>query len=228
MITTVLFDLDGTLYDRDVLVRALAEDQYRQFQPELRSVPEAEYVRTLVELDRHGYRPKDEVYAIIGEELGLSMELRERLVTHFWSAYDSFCSLSNDTLDTLRGLESRGKKLGIITNGQSARQQSKIDALGIRAFFDAILVSEEEGLRKPDQRIFLRALDKCSASPAETLFVGDHPQADIEGALGAGLAAAWMAAPYWRLNVSSVPSLDRLSDVLSLIDVHNEISPGDR
>jgi putative hydrolase of the HAD superfamily len=218
VIKTVLFDLDGTLYDRDALVRSLAADQYLRFRDELQHVEQAQYVRRLVALDDHGYTPKEQVYAGLSREFRLEASLGQRLMTHFWSVYDDFCSVSDDTLETLELLRFRGKKLGIITNGRSERQQAKIDALGIRSFFDAIVVSEEEGVRKPDARIFLRALERCSASPARALYVGDHPRADVEGALNAGLSAAWKAVPYWRLNLARVPSIDRLSDVLDLVD----------
>jgi putative hydrolase of the HAD superfamily len=217
-ISTVLFDLDGTLYDRDSLVRSLAMHQYRYFKREFRHVSCGRFVRRLVELDDHGYRPKREVYAAVGQEFSLSASLQERLITHFWAAYDEHCLLPEDTLETLRALRSGGKKLGIVTNGTTARQHAKIDTLGIRSFFDVIVVSEREGFRKPDKQIFLRALDQCSAAPADALFVGDHPEIDIAGALNAGLRAAWKSVPYWRMCIAGVPKIDSLSELLNLVD----------
>ena len=48
-------------------------------------------------------------------------------------------------------------KLAVITNGLEVRQQRKMDALGITTWFDAILISEVEGVKKPDAEIFERA-----------------------------------------------------------------------
>jgi putative hydrolase of the HAD superfamily len=217
VITTVLFDLDGTLYDRDRLIQRLAETQYGDFVRELAHVDRQRFVSRLVALDDHGYRRKDEVYAELGAELGLEPALQARLIDHFWASYDAHCELPDDALSTLETLRARGTRLGIVTNGSVERQSSKIDALGIRSLFETILISEQEGVRKPDSRIFHRALDRCGTVPSAALFVGDHPEADIKGALNAGLAAAWVVVPYWEPPDAAVPRIARLGDVLPLV-----------
>ena len=110
----------------------------------------------------------------------------------------------------------RGLKLGVITNGGSVRQRRKLAALKIADAFDAILVSEEEGVRKPDAEIFRRALARCGAAAHEALFVGDHPVADIEGAYSAGLVAVWKYVPYWPPVVAGMPVVRELKEVLAL------------
>jgi len=79
--------------------------------------------------------------------------------------------------------------LGLITNGTSAMQRAKLASLGVGTLFDPIVVSEEVGLRKPDRRIFERAISGWGVTAASVLFVGDDPIADIEGARGAGMQA---------------------------------------
>jgi putative hydrolase of the HAD superfamily len=70
-----------------------------------------------------------------------------------------------------------GTRLGIVTNGQTEWQSRKIDSLGLASFFDVVLISETEGIRKPDVRIFDRAREICGVDrPVESMFVGDHPQ----------------------------------------------------
>jgi putative hydrolase of the HAD superfamily len=216
MISTFLFDLDGTLYDRDALIRELATAQYATFRTELERVGAQRFSERLVELDDHGYAPKDRVYRQLGEEWGLSADVQRRLIAHFWSSYDGLCRLADDTRRTLETLKQRGKTLGLITNGGTERQNRKIDALGIRPLLDAVLISETEGVRKPDSAIFERALARCSAAAGETIYVGDHPQIDIEGARAAGLVPVWKTVPYWTLTVPSVRRIERLSELLDL------------
>ncbi len=217
MITTVLFDLDGTLYDRDVLLQELAAEQYRVFQRQLAHVERSFFVARLIELDDHGYGSKDDVYRQLAGDWQLSDELRGQLTAHFWSSYDRYCVLASDTLRTLDALRYQGKKIGIITNGSTDRQNAKIDALGIRPYFHAVTISEAEGVRKPDREIFLRTLNRCRSSAAESLYVGDHPRADVEGARAAGLTAVWKIVPYWKMDVPDVPRINRLSEVLNLL-----------
>ena len=215
MLEAVLFDLDGTLYDRDRLVAALVDDQYDAFARELDGVPRSRFVGAVLEMDEHGYGEKATGYARVARDLGLPSPLAARLLEHFWARYDDFCELGQDTRLALHGLRAAGLKLGIVTNGSVARQQRKIDALGVAEWFDAILISAAEGLRKPDPAIFRRAAARCGVEPRRAAFVGDHPQVDVDGARNAGLVAIWKAVPYWPAP-PDVPVAERLTDVVSI------------
>ncbi len=213
----VLFDLDGTRYDRDRLVSALVDDQYDAFAADLAGVSRSRFVAAVLAMDDHGYGEKTAGYERVVGSLGLPGRLADRLVAHFWSSYDGYCELADDTRVTLESLRGRGLKLGIVTNGSVARQRRKIEALGLEPWFDTIVISEAEGVRKPDAEIFRRALARCAVDVRAALFVGDHPEADIEGARNAGLMAVWKSVPYWRVD-SGVPAVTRLSDLLPLVD----------
>lgn len=79
MIIAVLFDLDGTLLDRDATIRAFIEDQYDRFYKRLHTVPKLTFVNRFIELDQHGYVWKDKVYKRLIGELALA--------TFLFSAY---------------------------------------------------------------------------------------------------------------------------------------------
>ena len=149
---------------------------------------------------------------------GLDAGLADRLVAHFWESYDGHCRLSDDVRRTLDELRRQRLKLAVVTNGASMRQRRKIAALGLADAFDAILVSEEEGVRKPEAELFRRALARCGVAAHEALFVGDHPVADVEGAYRAGLKAAWKFVPYWPPVVADAPVIRELSEVLGLLE----------
>jgi putative hydrolase of the HAD superfamily len=214
MIEGVFFDLDGTLYDRDALVATLVSDQYDAFARDLAGVPKETFVRRALEMDDHGHGEKAEGFARLVREWGLPAPLAEWLVEFFWASYDRHCVLSDDTRDTLAVLRGRGKKLAVITNGGAARQRQKLTALGLADAFDAVLISGAEGVRKPDAEIFRRALERCRVDAASTVFVGDHPEADVVGALGAGLKAIWKRVPYWTLASPGVPVVRTLREIL--------------
>jgi putative hydrolase of the HAD superfamily len=216
VIKVVLFDLDGTLYDRDALAATLFEQQYLAFEGELRGISRERFFRDVQAMDEHGHGEKESGYRTVVRAWGLDDALAPRLVEHFWSCYDGLCTLGEDTAHTLHELKRRGLKLGVITNGGSVRQRRKLAALKIADVFDAILVSEEEGIRKPDAEIFRRALARFRVAAHEALFVGDHPVADVEGAHCAGLVAVWKYVPYWPPVVTEAPVVRELKEVLAL------------
>ncbi len=62
----------------------------------------------------------------------------------------------------------------------------------LRWHFDAVLISDATGWRKPRREIFEATLGAIDAAPAETLHVGDNLSADVAGAAGAGIRTAWV------------------------------------
>lgn len=61
-----------------------------------------------------------------------------------------------------------------------------LDALNIRSYFDAIILSYEVGFRKPEQEIFAMALERLDARPEEAIMIGDEERQDMAGAAGIG------------------------------------------
>lgn len=192
-IAAVLFDLDETLLDRRQSLTQFVLAQYQRFYPHFQHIPSAAYLRRVVELDANGAVWKDQVYKQLLAELEIMdvgwEELLNDYVAHFAEACVGFPNLHA----TLDALETKGYKLGIVTNGRSPFQERNIAALGIRHYFGAVLVSEAEGVRKPDPEIFLRAAARLRTQPDKVVFVGDNPQADIAGAQRCGMKAIWFA-----------------------------------
>ena len=215
MIRAVLFDLDGTLYDRDAAMLALAHDQFDAFKDKMPpQVDGQRFTTRFLDLDDHGYASRSDVYRRLADEFGLDNWLTVELERHFWESYSRRCEIS-DTWATLRALKTAGKRLGVVTNGQTEWQTRKLEGLGLGSFFDAVLISESEGIRKPDARIFHRALERCGVEhPADAMFVGDQPEVDVAGAHAAGLVAVWKRVPYWVLAVDGVMVINRLSEIL--------------
>lgn len=87
---------------------------------------------------------------------------------------------------TLETLKSRGYRLGVIAN-QAAGTEKRLEKWGIRAYFDVIIASAEEGVSKPDAQIFHRALRAAECSAAQAVMVGDRIDNDIVPAKRLGM-----------------------------------------
>lgn len=93
--------------------------------------------------------------------------------------------------ETLRTLRERGLRLALISNGNATYQRRKIAQHHLAPFFDAILLEEEFGIAKPDQRIFLAALAQLRLIAPDAWMVGDNLISDIAGAQSLGIAVIW-------------------------------------
>lgn len=216
MIRAVLFDLDRTLLDRDTAFAAFASAQYDRFQPQLGPISKSAYVDRLVALDALGSVWKDVVYQRFVAELKIIAPSWKTLFDdfdrHIAEHYVAFPAV-HETLTKLSAFY----RLGLITNGRGEFQQRTLAALDIAHHFDAILISEIEGVRKPDPEIFHRALHRLDCTPAEAVYIGDHPDSDIRAAQAAGLRALWKRNPAFPAPPSADGSFDHLSELPALI-----------
>lgn len=222
MISAILFDLDETLLDRTTSLVAFLADQYDCFADKLGDVPFDAWSRRFLVLDARGRCHKSIVYAAILSEFGGELELAPALLEDYNQRCSLYAQAFPGMVEMLQRLRSRGLALGIVTNGETVFQTRTIDALGLRDHVDAVLISEAEGLRKPDARLFDRAADRLGVEPSHCLFVGDNPVADILGAFAAGMQTAWFrSGADWPGDLAPMPgvAIGALSQVLGLIGI---------
>lgn len=198
MIKAVIFDLDGTLLDRDKSVENFVYDQHNRFIRELGHINQSDYIQRFIELDKHGYVWKDKVYEQLVEEFTIKGMSTKQLLEDYLAHFAAQCVPFPHLISMLRELKAHNILLGMITNGRTEFQAGNIEALRIAQYFDVILISEKEGLRKPDKRIFERALDRLGVQAEQAVFVGDHPANDVAAAAGAGMISVWKRNAQWE------------------------------
>ncbi|ADV67612.1 HAD family hydrolase [Deinococcus maricopensis] len=179
----VLFDLDGTLHDRDATVRAYLQGHVKRY-----PAPAAYGARFLT-LDDFGYRSKREVFPQLVREFALLHDpdaLYADYCTHSL-ARPACMPHAHAVVDDLRA---HGVRVGVVTNGWSDAQRTCLDRLDLTRRVDAVVISEEVGVSKPAARIYHLALNALGVTPAQALFVGDSPRNDIAGPQAIGLHAA--------------------------------------
>ncbi len=107
----------------------------------------------------------------------------EQLYAHYQRA--AAWRVADDARACLQLLRRRGVRLALISNWDD-RLRSTLDELGLVSAFDALLISGEEGVEKPDSEIFLRAAHRLRIRPEFSLMVGDDPEFDTVGARSVG------------------------------------------
>jgi len=146
-------------------------------------------------------------------ELGFKVEdeIIYRLSDDYIAHLSSFNHLFEDTFHILEYLKPN-YQLHIITNGFKEVQQGKLKNSGIESFFQTVTNSEMVGVKKPNPRIFLHALEIADALINESIMIGDNLEADIEGALRIGLDAIMFN--YKNENIPS--SIKQVKNLLDL------------
>src|SRR5262245_13255780 len=136
MIRAVVFDLEGTVYDRDRAILQVAESQFDSFREELALIEKRVFLEQLVALDGHGHNRTPRLHHVLAQTLGFSNDLADALENYFRTHYAKFCTITDDTRTTLETLKAQGVKLGIITNGPTQWQSHKVECTGIASLFD--------------------------------------------------------------------------------------------
>ena len=217
MVKSVIFDLDGTLLDRDASVQQFISVQYDRLTNELSHISKNDYMTRFIELDCHGHVWKDKVYPALVTEFVIEGISWQALLEDYEIRFQFHCVPFKFLIEMLDELKQQGYLLGIITNGRGQFQARAIEGLGIREYFDAILISEVEQIRKPQIEIFERAMNRLGVLASDSVFVGDHPEADIAGARGAMMKTIWKRNSYWAEAKEADAIIDKLSEIPLII-----------
>lgn len=116
----------------------------------------------------------------------------------FEVAYEHFAeagvwSLHPEVIEVLERLHPR-YRLGVVSNFDG-RLRMILEQFGLSKYFSVVVISSEVGADKPDPFIYRRALELGGVSPNETLYVGDDPVRDWQGAEAAGLPVFKLERP---------------------------------
>ena len=119
--------------------------------------------------------------------LGDKLDLSDKELHEFREAFWSGDRLDENLIDFIRRVRKDGFQVALLSNAADDLRKF-IQELGIADAFDAIVISAEEGVMKPDKKIYGTALERLDVSPEEAIFIDDF-QENVEGAREVGLEA---------------------------------------
>lgn len=196
----IFFDLDHTLWDFDANAKTTLAEIYTIFLLEQRGVKPFElfYTRYLhhneILWDRYhkGFITADELKwkrqwrTLLDFKIG-DEQLAKDISAQFLELLPVKQQLFDHAKEILQYLLDKGYQLHLITNGFEKTQWSKLDNSGLSPYFTHVITSEASNSIKPQKEIFDYAMQKAGATLAESIMIGDNPDADIAGAINAGM-----------------------------------------
>lgn len=180
----LILDIGGVLIETPAREARSAWEQARGLEP-------GELDRILAEAIGPGWeggRSEAEIEARLCEACKIPPSRLPELLDAL-SADERVCPRWRFALDALAGT----LPLALLTNSGPNTRTGLIARHGLARWFSVIVISAEEGISKPDPRIFRRTCERLGHPPAECLFVDDRAS-NVAGAEAAGLAAVRFAS----------------------------------
>ena len=217
MTKAVLFDFDETLQDRTLAFEGYMDAFLDEYLPNISQEEREAHKQDMRITGNGGYVNRVEWCTNLVKMWGWENAPDATvLANHYDYNFGDFNVIFENSIPLLKELKARGYLTGVITNGPSVLQNHKMDTSGLRPYCDIVVVSGDEGVHKPDPRLFEITAERLGVKPQECVYVGDHPINDIQGALSAGMRAIRMNFG-WFKDKDLRPDVTVITDIIAVL-----------
>jgi putative hydrolase of the HAD superfamily len=225
----IFFDLDKTLWDFETNSSQTLEELYQKFELKSKGITSLDemidiYLKinkrywtlyTANKISKEDLRTQRfnetfEYFGVFNKELAFNFGLEYIEISPKKKALYPF---AHQILEYLHAKY----KLHIITNGFEEVQYTKLKSANIIHFFNEIITSEKAGVKKPEIGIYEYALKQVGAKKENTIMIGDDWEADILGAINAGIAPVYFNPKNNSKNDYNVKQISCLSHLKTFL-----------
>ena len=185
-VTTILFDMDNTLFDFVSAQIAACQAVVQQF-----GYDDGKELFSYFLSSTHGYESHENIRQYMNERSipldGLfrkACQVYETVKLQHILPYDGVTG-------TLQSLHTREYTMGIVTDAHSRDATLRLEKTGLLPFFCCMVSYDMVKVKKPAPEPFMFALGMLKASPDETVLVGDSPRRDIEPCRNLGIRTVY-------------------------------------
>lgn len=152
---------------------------------------------------------------------GRGIDVTEQLCLDISDRFLDYCASKPGVVDgaheLMDYLRAKGYRMHMCSNGFHEVQYRKLEACGLKDYFDTIILSEDAGANKPSAQFFDYALQQGGAQRETTMMIGDNMQTDIIGAHDAGFRTILFNR--WQVEPSAIPTytVDTLRQIMDIL-----------
>ena len=227
MVRAALFDLDDTLFDHrrsaraalarvhETFAHSVAFEAFERHHTRYLEEMHIEVLAGRIDLDE----ARRERFRRVFRALGLELTDAEtsNAAAAYRSGYLSARRATEGAAALLAAVHARAR-VAIVSNNLLEEQRDKLQFCGLETFVDALVVSAEAGISKPDPGIFHLALERVGVAATDAVMLGDSWAADITGAKAAGIRAVWFNPCHQPRPAGGITDAD-VDEIASLLPV---------
>ena len=221
MISTILWDVDGTLLDFIAAEKAAIKTLFKEF-----NLGECsdEMIKRYSEINKtywhrleRGEITKQEVltgrFKEFFESEGIDSSVSEEFNCLYQIRLGDTIVYLDDSLEVIRSLRGRVRQY-VVSNGTVEAQSKKLRLSGLGELMDGIFLSEHIGIEKPNTEFFDRVFEAIEPADRNSIMiVGDSLTSDIQGGSNAGIKTCWY-------NPQKVKAPDKYRIDCEISDLH--------
>lgn len=217
MYKAIIFDLDNTLINRQQAAYHCYKDIVLKYIPHIKEdQSEVENaVQYALNCDEFGHISKAIPIHKLASKYEINEHVENEMLAHWYANFASYTIPFEGSKEVVLKLKEK-YKLGILTNGTVEVQGGKLKKLGYADLFDAIVISGEDNIHKPELQPYEKCCKLLGVKREECIFVGDTFHTDIIGAIRANMFPVWLN--YDRSRPSTYPII-RIYNILELLEV---------
>lgn len=226
MIKVILWDIDGTLLDFEKAEKQAIRKCFEIFQ--LGECTD-EMIRRYSVINK-GYWERLERKEITKPEVlvgrfqeffkseGIVTDCAEKFNEEYQLRLGDTICFCDDGYELVKGLKNRVKQYAV-TNGTKVAQVKKLNKSGLIDLFDAVFISEDVGIEKPDVKFFEHVWDVIGQyEKDEVIIVGDSLTSDMQGGNNAGILCCWYN-PKGLENTNGVKLDYEIQDLQEILEI---------
>jgi HAD superfamily hydrolase (TIGR01549 family) len=194
MIQGIIFDFDGTLYDYELCNRLSLNSVFNLIEKRFmikKDIIEYKYNKINKSIkESNNYSNKFNKYIYFKkllEELNIHIEQLDIIINTYNTEFNSNIKLYDNIIDFIQFIKNNNIKIGILSNNNFKQQYDKLVNLGLIEYIDFIQTSDENGVEKPNNIMYLSLLNRMKLASENTLMIGDNIHHDIIPCIELGL-----------------------------------------